>query len=108
MEVLSRKLMAETLKKKSRVGFRMGTKGPIIPCLLFADDDLIFCKADKSTADSIKRILDEFCEMTGQLVNFHKSSIVFLKGTYNNVKTHMVNCLGIPIKESDREIIPWM
>lgn len=48
----------------------------------------------------MKRILEEFSTLTGQLVNYHKSSIVFSKGTCNSVKTQMVTNLGIPIKET--------
>lgn len=50
MEILSRMLMSEAAKKKSGVGFKIDRNGPIIPCLLFADDSLIFYKADKSIA----------------------------------------------------------
>lgn len=65
MEVLSRKLMAEAVRKKSGIGFKVGKRGPIIPCLLFADDSLIFCEVDRGTTESVKRILEDFSKMTG-------------------------------------------
>lgn len=60
MEVLCRKLINEVLQIKSSIGFKIRTKGFIIFYLLFADDSLIFCKAEKRVVENIKRILDEF------------------------------------------------
>lgn len=43
---------------------------------MFADDTLVICKAT-SSACSKHQSIDEFCSLPGQLVNFHKSALVF-------------------------------
>jgi len=45
--------------------------------LLFADDSLLFRKANRHTALTLKAILDCFCSQSSHLINFHKSAIVF-------------------------------
>lgn len=42
--------------------------------LTFADDALLFAKANSRTCVAIKSILDDYYRILGQLVNFHKSS----------------------------------
>lgn len=61
---------------KSSIGFKICPRGSKIPCLMFADDSLVFCKATSSTCNKLKTILDDFCAMLGQLINFHKSGLV--------------------------------
>lgn len=65
MEIFSKKFVNEFLKKKSGIGFRISFKGFIIFCLFFADDGLIFCKAEKGAAEKIRRILEDFCYLIG-------------------------------------------
>ena len=47
--------------------------------MLFADDCLLFCKVDQSNYYELKRLLDEFCKLSGQLINFHKLVLTFSK-----------------------------
>ena len=50
---------------------------PLISHLLFADDSLLFCKAQKEECQTILRILKEYEDVSSQLINFEKSSIKF-------------------------------
>jgi len=63
MEILTNALIKESLKTKSGVGIKLCTKAKRIPRLLFADDCLIFCKADAPTCWRIKHILESFCDI---------------------------------------------
>ena len=45
--------------------------------LLFADDSLFFCKAQRKECQTILRVVKEYEMVSGQLINFDKSSIQF-------------------------------
>lgn len=63
---------------------------------MFADDCMIFCKASKEAARNIKEILHNYCMVFGELVNFHKSLILFSKEVPKKVKLEIANILQIP------------
>jgi len=74
---------------------------PNHPCLFFADDNLFFfCKASLSSCTKLKRVIDEFCKLFGQVVNFHKSSIVVSKNASNAHKQTLASVFNIPHSES--------
>ena len=45
--------------------------------LFFADDLMLFAKANEKGSEAIKDVLDLFCEESGQRVNYEKSCIYF-------------------------------
>lgn len=45
--------------------------------LFFADDLMLFSKANEKGSEAIKDVLDLFCEESGQMVNYEKSCIYF-------------------------------
>ena len=45
--------------------------------LFFADDLMLFAKANKARADSIHKVLSKFCKEFGQLISAEKSYIYF-------------------------------
>lgn len=65
MEVLSKKLAITSLQKKSGIGIKIAPSAPIIPCLLFADDSLLFCKATHSSCHVLSKILADFFVLSG-------------------------------------------
>ena len=79
MEVLIWKLTLQSQSRNSGIGFKLHPRTANIPCLLFADDSLLFCKATTSACRNLKNILDDFCALSGKLVNFHKSTVIFSK-----------------------------
>lgn len=51
--------------------------GPSFMHLFFADGLLLFAKATKKNSITIKRVLDTFCNCSGQKVNHSKSKLFF-------------------------------
>ena len=63
--------------------------------LLFADDNLLFFKADRVSAEEVKDILQVYCEASGQQVNMDKSSIHFAKGCPGSLREEIKGILGV-------------
>ena len=68
---------------------------PSISHLLFADDSLFFCKAQKEECQTILRILKEYEQVSGQLINFDRSSIQFGHRIEESIRHELRNILGI-------------
>ena len=64
--------------------------------LLFADDSLLFFKANRVGANEVNQILDTYCQATGQRVNYAKSSIYFSKGVPDSVRHDIKSVLKVP------------
>jgi len=79
MEVLTRVLRKAQMKKKASFGFKITPKVDKIPCLLFADDSLLFCRTNLESCRHLGNLLSKFCQSSGQLINFHKLSLNFSK-----------------------------
>ncbi|KAK3230732.1 hypothetical protein Dsin_002613 [Dipteronia sinensis] len=56
-------------------GFKCGKRGPIISHLFFADDSLLFAKANDSNRVAVKRVLEDYTKALGQVVNFNRSTM---------------------------------
>lgn len=80
------------------------------PCLLYADDSLLFLKPDPNQAQAIKLTLMVFQQVSGLAINLEKSEMLVMN-TGQEVKTEtaaMLNCrlmelpvvyLGIPLSD---------
>lgn len=73
MVYLSRSL--NRLKKNKKFGFHPKCKRTKIVGLLFADDLLVFYKANLNSVGLIKRKLEEFSKMSGMFANIEKSKV---------------------------------
>ena len=100
MEALNQFLLKEALSHKSGIGVQICPSTINIPCLLFADDCLLFCKANSESCSKLKSILDLFCSYSGQLVNFHKSVLTFSRNATNTQKQLVTAIFNIPHRES--------
>ena len=63
----------------------MAPSAPPVKHLLFADDNLLFFKANSVRATEVNQLLDIYCQATGQRINYDKSSIFFIKGVPEGV-----------------------
>jgi len=95
MDILARRLYAHSLTPKSGLGIKIAPAAMRIPCLLFADDSLIFCKTSSEACRQLKNLLDLFCTQSGQLINFHKSSLIFSKNTCSTDKQLVAGIFNI-------------
>ena len=79
--ILCTKALIANIKKAERgqqlTGMKVGRACPSISHLLFVDNSLFFCKAQKEKCQTILRILKEHEAVSGQLINFDNSSIQF-------------------------------
>ncbi|KAK3211755.1 hypothetical protein Dsin_016461 [Dipteronia sinensis] len=89
-------------------GFKCSKKGPVLSHLFFADDSLIFSKANEANCVAIREILDVYAMTSGQFVNLNKSAMCISHSMSaangvklaSNVSVNLVNCLdrylGLP------------
>ena len=63
--------------------------------LLFADDRLLFFKANRESADQVKDVLHIYCQASGQRINMDKSSIHFAKGVSESTREVVMNALQV-------------
>lgn len=99
-EYLGRYFHYRTTIPKTGIGIKTVKNGYAIPYLMCADDRIIFYKASKVAARNIKENLHNYCMVSGQLVNFYKSLILFSKGVPKNVKLDIANILQILFSSS--------
>ncbi|XP_031131938.1 uncharacterized protein LOC116033325 [Ipomoea triloba] len=59
------------------------------------DDSLLFFKANAQEAGAVRQCLIEYENMSGQAVNFHKSSVCFSRNTSQAVRIEVAAVLGV-------------
>ena len=88
------------LKSKSESsnlhGIQVAPTAPPVNHLLFADDSLLFFKANGVGANKVYQVLDTYCQATGQHINYSKSSIYFSKGVPDSVRGEIKETLNVP------------
>jgi hypothetical protein len=94
-EVLSSHLQyADHIKMLS--GVPTSPKGPRLNHLFFADDSLIFCKAQPEDWNILIAILSSYERASGQMLNRDKTSIFFSRNTTQAAKECILQLSGIP------------
>ena len=80
MERLSH-LIAEAVHQGKWKLVRASRNGPRIFHLMFANDLILFAEASEEQAMVIRKVLENFCAISGQKVNMAKSKIFCLGNT---------------------------
>ncbi|XP_026433883.1 uncharacterized protein LOC113331389 [Papaver somniferum] len=67
--------------------------GPAISHLLFADDCILFTKANERSINNLKELIHKFTSSSGQMVNLEKSSVFFRKNLNEDDCNNIINWL---------------
>ena len=102
--------MKKASKDKDIQGVAAARNGPKITHLFFADDSLLFCKAQKKDCQHIMSILQLYEKVSGQKINMEKSAIYFSSNTKSEDRGMLRQLLKVQAAlEEDRYLgIPIM
>ena len=92
-------LIIDANNKQSVTGISVCRGCPKVTHLLFADDSLLFCKAEGQECTKIVEILNLYELALGQKINTNKSSITFSHNTALEVRQEVFDILG-PMQDS--------
>jgi hypothetical protein len=70
------KVLHDETRRSGIEGVKVCRRAPVISHLLFADDSLLFFRANKQQSERVKASLEKYCRGTGQSINFDKCSIL--------------------------------
>ena len=76
-------------------GIRECRAPPKVSHLFFANDSLVFSKADMRNCEEILGIIYKYGEASGQRINFDKSSILFSSNVSQQTQDQILDCFGI-------------
>ncbi|XP_074308855.1 uncharacterized protein LOC141643553 [Silene latifolia] len=76
-------------------GIRIAPVAPMVSHLFFADDSIIFTKANEREARLVKSIINRYEKASGQLVSLDKTTVSFSRGTHNYRKNLVASILGV-------------
>jgi hypothetical protein len=77
------------------LGVKVCRDAPAVSHLLFADDSLILMRADVENAESLRKVLEDYCAASGQLVSEAKSSYFFSPCTNTDTRAEVCSALNI-------------
>ena len=77
-EILSRTIEKEFLNDGLH-GVQMNLAGPAFTYVMYADDIMLFAKANSSGVKTLDKCIDRSCSWSGQCINKDKSGIIFSK-----------------------------
>jgi hypothetical protein len=100
-------LCAEVLSLKLQMaqvgGLLMGVptspRGPRINHLFFADDSLIFCRAQQDDWENLSWLLENYEKASGQRLNRSKTSIFFSRNTSPEMREKILQLSNIPASQ---------
>ncbi|KAG8490157.1 hypothetical protein CXB51_015895 [Gossypium anomalum] len=77
------------IETKNWAPIRLSRIGPSGSYLFFANDLVIFCKAQLDQARLLDNTLTQFCEISGHKISVRKSNIFFSKNTEADVRNQI-------------------
>jgi hypothetical protein len=92
-------LLTQAEEKGVLTGVPTSKKGPRLSHLFFADDSLIFCKANSVEWRRLTKLLDKYEAASGQKLNKDKTSIYFSRNTSPEKRTEISQLSGLQITQ---------
>ncbi|XP_021775172.1 uncharacterized protein LOC110739026 [Chenopodium quinoa] len=92
-------LLTRAVERGSLHGVKVASTAPLVSHLFFADDSIIFSKANPEEVSTIRGVLKVYEEASGQMVNFDKTTVSFSKGVSGARRSELANLMGV--KEVD-------
>uniref|UniRef100_A0A803P0Z6 Reverse transcriptase domain-containing protein n=1 Tax=Cannabis sativa TaxID=3483 RepID=A0A803P0Z6_CANSA len=101
-EVFSR-LLTNEQNKGLLHGIRVARNGPVISHLMFADDTIIFLRANLNELDTLNRCIIQYEDWSGQLCSKQKSGVCFSRNCSRSLRESIENGLNIGSVRSDEK-----
>ncbi|KAL0010145.1 hypothetical protein SO802_005253 [Lithocarpus litseifolius] len=73
---------------------KVAQSGPAFSHLFFADDLMLFAKADHVNCTAIRDVLDDFCSISGQSISETKSRVFFSPNVDRDTRDSLCDILG--------------
>jgi hypothetical protein len=93
-------LFHKAASSKDIHGIKVARNAPQLSHLFFADDSLLFTRANSQEAMKILSILDVYQQASGQVVNLDKSEASFSRNVPNEDKNMICNMMGAKAVEA--------
>ena len=93
MEFLGQ-LIEEKCSQKRWAPVKSSQGGIAFSHLMFADDIVLFAKADHMNCLTIREVLDDFCSKTGQTISAAKSRVYFSPNVGGDIRESFCDTLG--------------
>ena len=77
-------------------GFSVASQAPIVSHLFFADDCYLFFRANSEECMIVQHILNAYGNVSGQVINFNKSSVMFSSNVSEDMRTFIFSFLNVP------------
>ena len=87
-------LIEEKCSEKLWQPVKASQRGPSFSHLFFADDLILFAKADGVNCSTIRDVLDTFCSIFGQTVSEAKSRVYFSPNVDRDTRESLCDILG--------------
>jgi hypothetical protein len=88
-------LLHQKVASNSIHGLKIARQAPQISHLFFADDSLLFTRANQKEAEFIMEILSTYQKASRQMVNLDKSEVSFSRNMLNEEKEMICNKMGV-------------